>query len=63
MGLPVSEIERKIVANGVHIDYFSNGQTYRRFSPMLVRLIQIAFVNDLQKNRDNAEVTLNRKIA
>ena len=63
MGLPVSEIERKIVANGVHIDYFSNGQTYRRFSPMLVRLIQIAFVNDLQNNRDDDKDTLIRTVA
>jgi hypothetical protein len=58
-----SKIERKIVANGVHIDYFSNGQTYRRFSPMLVRLIQIAFANDLQNNQDDDKATLIRTVA
>ena len=58
-----SKIERKIVANGPTIDYCSNGQTYRRVSPMLVRLIQIAFATDSQKKYDDDNATPTRKVA
>lgn len=53
-----SNIERQVVANSAHIDYFYQGKTYQRFSPMLVRLIQIAFPDEWEKNRDrdDAEV-------
>jgi hypothetical protein len=53
-----SNIERQVVANSAHIDYFYQRKTYQRFSPMLVRLIQIAFPNEWEKNcdRDDVEV-------